>query len=344
MLTEKKVRESLEEVLVPGVMRSLTRLNLVRQVAISDEKIDINLASAALGQETQAWLKTRVEDVVKKLPGVNEVKIDFSEVKPKDVNEIGSVIAVMSGKGGVGKSLVTSLIGIALARDGKDVGILDADITGPSIPKMFGLTSARPSGSENGIMPVLSKMGIEIMSINLMLEHEDDAVIWRGPLIGKAITQFWEEVLWGRLDFLMVDLPPGTADAPLTVMQSLPLSGVVIVFSPQELAAMVVRKAVKMAREAMRIPILGVVENMSYFILPDTEKKMEIFGKSRAEEMAKAAGAPLLAQIPIDPRLAQLCDQGNIEQYDAEFISAFADALVKDPTADKKQKGEGKGH
>jgi len=344
MLTEEQVRESLEEVLVPGVMRSLTRLNLVRQVAISDEKVDINLASAALSQDTQAWLKTRVEDIVKKLPGVKEAKIDFSEMKPKDVNEIGSVIAVMSGKGGVGKSLVTSLIGIALARDGKDVGILDADITGPSIPKMFGLGSARPSGSENGIMPVLSKMGIEIMSINLMLEHEDDAVIWRGPLIGKAITQFWEEVLWGRLDFLMVDLPPGTADAPLTVMQSLPLSGIVIVFSPQELAAMVVRKAVKMAREAMRIPILGVVENMSYFVLPDTGKKMEIFGKSRAEEMAKAAGAPLLAQIPIDPRLAQLCDQGNIEQYDAEFISAFADVLVKAASTNMKQKGGGKGH
>jgi Mrp family chromosome partitioning ATPase len=336
MLTEEQVRESMDEILVPGVMRSLVGLNLVRQVAISDENVDINLASAALGKETQAWLKTRVEDVVKKLPGVKEVKVDFSEMKPKDVNEIGSVIAVMSGKGGVGKSLVTSLIAIALARDGKDVGILDADITGPSIPKMFGLGSARPSGSENGIMPVLSKMGIEIMSINLMLEHEDDAVIWRGPLIGKAITQFWEEVLWGRLDFLMVDLPPGTADAPLTVMQSLPLSGVVIVFSPQELAAMVVRKAVKMAREAMRIPILGVVENMSYFVLPDTGKKMEIFGKSRAEEMAKAAGAPLLAQIPIDPRLAQLCDQGNIEQYDAEFISAFADVLVKAASTNKK--------
>jgi hydrogenase maturation protease len=344
MLTEEQVKGSLEEVLVPGVMRSLTGLNLVRQVAISDEKVDINLASAALGQSTQAWLKTRVEDVVKILPGVKEVKIDFSEMKPKDVNEIGSVIAVMSGKGGVGKSLVTSLIGIALARNSKNIGILDADITGPSIPKMFGLTSARPSGSENGIMPVLSKMGIEIMSINLMLEHEDDAVIWRGPLIGKAITQFWEEVLWGRLDFLMVDLPPGTADAPLTVMQSLPLSGVVIVFSPQELAAMVVRKAVKMVREAMHIPILGVVENMSYFVVPETGKKIEIFGKSRAEEMSKAAGAPLLAQIPIDPRLAQLCDQGSIEQYDAEFISSFADVLVKAAATNVKQKGGGEGH
>jgi len=234
----------------------------------------------------------------------------------------------VSGKGRVGKSLVTGLAAITLARRGFEVGILDADITGPSIPKMFGITG-HPMGSDTGFLPVLSRLGIEIMSINLLLPHEDDAVIWRGPLIGKAITQFWEEVLWGRLDFLIVDLPPGTADAPLTVMQSLPLSGVIIVCSPQELAAMVVRKAVKMTREAMHIPILGVVENMSYFVLPDTGKKMEIFGKSRAEEMAKAAGAPLLAQIPIDPRLAQLCDEGAIERYDSEFMNTFADALIQ---------------
>lgn len=328
MPTKEQVTESLDEVLVPGVMRSLTKLNLVRQVAISDEKVDINLASAALSPETQEWLKAKVQDAVKKLPGVKDVNIDFAEMKPKDVNEIGSVIAVMSGKGGVGKSLVAGLAAISLARRGFEVGILDADITGPSIPKMFGIT-ARPMGSETGFLPVLSRVGIEIMSINLLLPHEDDAVIWRGPLIGKAITQFWEEVLWGYLDYLIVDLPPGTADAPLTVMQSLPLSGVIVVFSPQELAAMVVRKAVKMAQEAMHIPILGVVENMSYFVLPETGKRIEIFGKSRAEEMAKAAGAPLLAQMPIDPQLAQLCDEGNIERYDSESMDTFADALVK---------------
>jgi hydrogenase maturation protease len=328
MPTKEQVTESLDEVLVPGVMRSLTKLNLVRQVAISDEKVDINLASAALSPETQEWLKAKVQDAVKKLPGVKDVNIDFAEMKPKDVNEIRSVIAVMSGKGGVGKSLVAGLAAISLARRGFEVGILDADITGPSIPKMFGIT-ARPMGSETGFLPVLSRVGIEIMSINLLLPHEDDAVIWRGPLIGKAITQFWEEVLWGYLDYLIVDLPPGTADAPLTVMQSLPLSGVIVVFSPQELAAMVVRKAVKMAQEAMHIPILGVVENMSYFVLPETGKRIEIFGKSRAEEMAKAAGAPLLAQMPIDPQLAQLCDEGNIERYDSESMDTFADALVK---------------
>ena len=328
MLTEEQVRESLKEVLVPGVMRSLVELNLVRQVAISDKRVAISLASAALNKETQEWLKAQVRDVIKRLPGVNDVETAFVEAKPKDVNEIGNVIAVMSGKGGVGKSLVAGLVGLSLARRGHEIGILDADITGPSIPRMFGIRT-HPMGSESGILPVMSRAGIEIMSINLLLPHEDDAVIWRGPLIGKAVTQFWEDVLWGKLDFLVVDLPPGTADVPLTVMQSLPLSGVVIVFSPQELAAMVVRKAVRMARETMHIPILGVVENMSYFVLPETGKRLEIFGKSRADEMAKAAEAPLLGQIPIDPDLSRLCDEGNIERYDSEVLSGFADALLQ---------------
>lgn len=325
MPTEEQVRESLGEVLVPGVMRSLVKLNLVRQVAISNEKVSISLASTALNQKAQDWLKAKVPDVIKKLPDVKDVETDFVEAKSKDVNEIGSVIAVMSGKGGVGKSLVAGLTGLSLARRGYEVGILDADITGPSIPKMFGITT-RPTGSDTGILPVLSRAGIEIISINLFLPHEDDAVIWRGPLIGKTITQFWEDVLWGRLDYLVVDLPPGTADASLTVMQSLPLSGIIIVFSPQELAAMVVRKAVQMTQK-MNIPILGVVENMSYFILPETGKKLELFGKSKANEMAQVAGAPLLGQIPIDPELARLCDEGDIERYDSEVVGTFADKL-----------------
>lgn len=334
MPTEEQIRESLGEVLVPGVMRSLAKLNLVRQVAISDGKVDISLASTALNQEAQGWLKAKVRDVIKKLPGVKDVETSFVEVKSKDVNEIGSIIAVMSGKGGVGKSLVAGLIGLSLARRGYEVGILDADITGPSIPKMFGITT-QPTGSDTGMMPVLSRAGIEIMSINLLLPHEDDAVIWRAPLITSTIKQFWEEVLWGRLDYLVVDLPPGTADAPLTVMQSLPLSGVVVVFTPQELAVMVVKKAVQMARK-MNIPILGVVENMSYFILPETGKKLELFGKSKADEMVQAAGAPLLGQIPIDPELSRLCDEGNIERYDSEVVRTFVDALSQAVAAQAK--------
>jgi hydrogenase maturation protease len=340
MPTEEQIRESLEKILVPGTMGSLVKFNLVRQVTVSDGKVNISLASAALNPGTQDWLNDRVRDVVKRLPGVVDVEMSFEEGRCKDVNEIGSVIAVMSGKGGVGKSLVAGLAALSLAQRGREVGILDADITGPSIPKMFGIT-ARPVGGETGILPVLSRAGIKIMSTNLLLPREDDAVIWRGPLIGKAITQFWEDVLWGKLDYLIVDLPPGTADAPLTVMQSLPLSGVIIVFTPQQLTAMVVRKAIRMARDAMHIPILGVVENMSYFVLPETGKKLDLFGKSRADEMAEAAGAPLLAQIPLDPELARLCDDGDIERCNADLTNALADALIQAVGARRMREGEG---
>jgi hydrogenase maturation protease len=325
MIKQEQVMESLDTVLVPGVMRSLVRMNLVREVRIADHKVDVTLASAALSLENQEWLKDRTSDVIQKLEGVEEASVSFVDSKPKDINEIRHVIAIMSGKGGVGKSLVASLTAIALKRQGYEVGILDADITGPSIPKMFGINT-RPSGSDSGILPVLSKSGIEVMSINLLLPSEDDAVIWRGPLIGKAITQFWEETLWGKLDYLVVDLPPGTADAPLTVMQTLPLTGIIIVFTPQALTTMVVRKAINMARQ-MGKPILGVVENMSYLYMPEIDRKIELFGKSRGEEMAKAARAPLLGQLPIDPELAKLCDEGNIERYDAEIIAKLGESL-----------------
>jgi Mrp family chromosome partitioning ATPase len=326
MITKKQVLEGLETVLVPGVMQSVVKMNLVRDVNITDGKIDIKLASAALALGAQEWLKDKISSAAGSLAGVNEVNINVVDGNPKDLNDIGQVIAIMSGKGGVGKSLVASLTAVALARSDYDVGILDADITGPSIPRMFGITG-HPQGNETGILPVTSKLGIEIMSINLLLPHEDNAVIWRGPLIGRAITQFWEEVLWGKLDYLVVDLPPGTADAPLTVLQSLPVSGIIIVFTPQDLTTMVVKKAVNMARQ-MGKPIIGVVENMSYFLLPETGNKIELFGKSRGEEMAKAAGAPLLGTLPIDPALAKLCDDGNIERYDSEIYNSFVQNLT----------------
>ncbi len=325
MVTENQICASLEGILVPGVMRNPLQMNLVRRINISDGRIDISLASAALGPETQEWLKQNITEVAGKLDGVNEVEVSFTDEKPKDLNNIKNVFAVMSGKGGVGKSLVTSLVAIALRRQGCEVGILDADITGPSIPRMFGM-SDRPAGSDTGLLPVLSRSGIEVMSINLLLPGEDEAVIWRGPLIGRAITQFWEEVLWGRLDYLIVDLPPGTADAPLTVLQTLPVTGIFIVFTPQDLTTMVVRKAVNMTRQ-MKKPILGVVENMSYLYVPEIDKKIEIFGKSRGEEMAQAAGAPFLGQLPIDTELARLCDEGQIERYDTEFVTRLGETL-----------------
>ena len=327
MPTQEQVTESLDKIPVPGVMRSLVKMNLVRDIKIADGKIDVTLASAALAPEAQEWLKGKIKDATGKLAKASEVNVSFVDGKPKDLNEVSHIVAVMSGKGGVGKSLVASLTAIALKRQGYEVGILDADITGPSIPKMFGITD-RPAGSESGILPVSSGSGIEVMSINLLLPSEDDAVIWRGPLIGKAITQFWEEVLWGKLDYLVVDLPPGTADAPLTVMQTLPVTGVIIVFTPQDLTAMIVKKAVKMVQK-MGKSILGVVENMSYLYVPEIDKKIELFGKSRAEEMAQAAAAPLLGQLPIDPALAKLCDEGNIERYDSEVVSRLGESLSR---------------
>ncbi len=327
MITEEQVSEALETVLVPAVKRSIVGMNLVREVTISGEEVNVTLSSTGLIPGAQDWIATRAKEAIEKLPEVNDVKVEYTDAKAKDLNQIGHFVAVMSGKGGVGKSLVSSLFAIALRRKGYDVGILDADITGPSIPKMFGLND-RPSGNESGILPVLSTSGIEIMSINLLLPSEDDAVIWRGPLIGNAIKQFGEDVLWGKLDYLIVDLPPGTADAPLTLMQSFPVSGVIVVFTPQDLVEMIVRKAVNMARK-MEKRVLGVVENMSYLYVPEIDKKIEVFGKSRGEEMARAVNAPLLGQLPIDPELARLCDEGGIERYDGEIVTRLGESLIE---------------
>ena len=327
MSIEEQIRERLDEIPIPHVMRNLSQMNLIRNIAAADGKVNITLASAALNEDVQIWISTKIKELLHDLPGIKEVTVEYIDAKPSEVNRIGNVIAVMSGKGGVGKSLVTALTAIALRRKGYEVGILDADITGPSIPKMFGITG-HPGGSETAILPVTSKSGIEIMSINLLLPNEDEAVIWRGPLIAKTITQFWGDVLWGNLDYLIVDLPPGTADAPLTVMQSLPLLGVIIVFTPQDLTAMIVRKAVNMTRH-MNKPVLGIVENMSYLYVPEINKKIEIFGKSRGEEMAHVTGAPLLGQLPLDPELAKLCDEGNIELYNTEVVGKLEETLLQ---------------
>jgi Mrp family chromosome partitioning ATPase len=327
MITKEQVTESLEAVLVPAVKRSIVRMNLVREVITSDKKVNVTLASTGLIPGAQDWIKTKTREAIEKLPEVNEVKVEYVDAKAKDLNNIDNILAVMSGKGGVGKSLVSSLVAIGLKRKGYEVGILDADITGPSIPKMFGL-NVRPGGNESGILPVLSRSGIEIISMNLLLPSEDDAVIWRGPLIGNIIKQFGEDVLWGKLNYLIIDLPPGTADAPLTVMQSFPISGVIIVFTPQDLVEMIVKKAVNMARQ-MGKRVLGVVENMSYLYVPEINKRIEIFGRSRGEEMARAARAPLLGQLPVEPEIAKLCDEGDIERYDGEIVTRLGESLVQ---------------
>lgn len=243
----------------------------------------------------------------------------IAKVPPHELSKIAHVVAVMSGKGGVGKSSVTALLATALGRKGLKVGVLDADITGPSIPRLFGVHQ-RPEITEMGMFPSSTETGIEVMSLNLLLDEEDDPVIWRGPLIGGAVKQFWTDVIWGELDYLLIDLPPGTGDSPLTVMQVFPLSGLIIVTSPQELANMVVKKAIKMA-EKMQIPIIGLVENMSYAICPHCSEKWELFGPSRGAKVAEDTGIPFLGAIPLDPKLTALCDTGKVEQYDGAVMA-----------------------
>ena len=239
---------------------------------------------------------------------------------------VGKVYGVVSGKGGVGKSMVTSQLAVALRREGYRTAILDADITGPSIPKAFGI-HGRAVAQGDAIVPVTTATGIQLMSVNLLLEHETDPVIWRGPVIGGVVQQFWTDVAWD-VDYLFVDMPPGTGDVPLSVFQSIALDGIIVVTSPQELVSMVVEKAVKMA-EKMDVPIVGVVENMSYVACPDCGKKIYLFGEGKSEEAAKRHNLPLLAQMPIDPKLAALVDAGKIEEFEGTWLNAAADALEK---------------
>jgi Mrp family chromosome partitioning ATPase len=240
--------------------------------------------------------------------------------------KIKQVIAVMSGKGGVGKSLVTGLLAVSMRRQGQRVGILDGDITGPSIARMFG-TKGQPTKSESGgIEPLTSKGGIKVMSMNMFLENESDPVVWRGPMVSGAIKQFYTDVDWGQLDYLLVDLPPGTSDAPMTVLQALPVDGIIIVSSPQMLATMVVKKCINMVRQLRGI-IVGVVENMAYFETPDGER-YEIFGPSNGTELVALTGAPLLGHLPIDPALTTLCDAGRVEEYYAEAYEELAANFV----------------
>ncbi len=240
---------------------------------------------------------------------------------PNRNSKVKKVIGVVSGKGGVGKSLITSLLASHTAKEGKKTAVLDADLTGPSIPKAFGIHQ-RAGADEDGFIPVESRSGIKIMSLNLLLENETDPVVWRGPVIAGTVKQFWTDVNWGDVDFMYVDMPPGTGDVPLTVFQSLPIDGIVVVTSPQELVSMIVEKAVNMAK-LMNIPILGLVENMSYYVCPDCGKDHAIFGQSRVEELAKEYNIPSFARLPIDPTLAQLVDRGMVEAYDTEPLETI---------------------
>jgi len=344
LITEEQVRQALTKVMDPELGRNLVELGMIRDIRIHDAEVEFTLALTTLACPLKEKLRQDAEAAVKALDGVEKVSITLAEMSAEErknllgkgqediplaqkLNDIHHVVAVMSGKGGVGKSLVAGLLAVSLRRRGERVGLLDADITGPSIPKMFFPTMERPSGSPLGIIPAQTSSGIKVMSINLLLPHEDDAVIWRGPLISGAIKQFWSEVFWGDLGYLIVDLPPGTSDASLTVMQSIPLSGVVLVTSPQQLADMVVRKAAQMAVQ-LNVPLLGLIENMSYAVCPHCGTKIEIFGPSQSEESARKLGVPLLGRLPIDPEIARLSDTGKIEEYAAEAFEPVVDKLL----------------
>ncbi len=350
MVGKTQVLKALEGVNDPELEKSLVELGMVHDVEVEGGVVRFTLALTTMACPLKDRIQDEAREAVVALEGIEEAQIELREMTLEEkkriwpqqeqrqepgvaahLNDVERVLAVMSGKGGVGKSSVAAMLAVALRRQGKRVGVLDADITGPSIPKMFGLSGAPPMGPV-GILPAETEAGIRVMSINLLLPSEDEAVIWRGPLVGGAIRQFWGDVIWGDLDVLVVDLPPGTSDASLTVMQSIPLNGVVLVTSPQDLAGMVVRKAAKMAWQ-MKIAIVGLVENMGYAVCPQCGERIKVFGPSQAMHTANQLGVPLLGQLPLDPELARRCDAGEIEQYAMEEFESVAVKITERASA-----------
>jgi Mrp family chromosome partitioning ATPase len=332
--------------------RNLVELSMIAEVIVDKAQVQVILALPSLDAPIKQELVAAIHQAVTSLADNLKVEVHLTKMddarravfqsavkeefrvplKP-DVH-VRRVLAVMSGKGGVGKSSVAGLLACSLRKRGLKVGILDADITGPSIPTMFGARQLLEGGSE-GIRPIESRTGIKLMSINFLLPDEDQPVVWRGPLISRAIQQFWSDIAWGDLDVLVVDLPPGTSDASLTVMQSLPLDGVLLVTSPQDLAGMVVRKAANMAA-GLGIRLIGLIENMSYIQCPQCNAKIDLFGPSRTENTARGIGTSLLGHLPLDPQLSILCDQGAIETYQSpafeEIINRVVElALIREP-------------
>jgi len=342
MVTEEAIRNALRGVNDPEIGRSIVELGMVRDIQVNDNEVSVTLALTTMACPLKSRISGDIKAAILAVNGDLSVDVKLAEMTAEEkakvfgpsqtvpmmsepFNDVKHVIAVLSGKGGVGKSSVAALLAVALRRQGQTVGVLDADITGPSIPHMFGV-SKPPKPSPMGLVPPLSSGGIKVMSINLLLADESEPVIWRGPLITGLIRQFWGEVLWDKLDTLIIDLPPGTSDATLTVMAGIPLNGVVLVTSPQDLAGMVVRKAAGMAR-IMEVPIIGLIENMSYLECPDCGHKIEIFGPGSAEETAKTLGVPLLGRVPLDPELARRCDQGDVESYAGQVFEPIAAAV-----------------
>jgi Mrp family chromosome partitioning ATPase len=349
--------EKLRSVLDPEIGQSIVDLNMVRDITVDHGNVHVKIALTVAHCPLAKTLQADVENAVRKLEDVKSVKVETTTMSRKELEElkvklqvgtnpptapkggagigpgierlgkrgVRSIIAVISGKGGVGKSFVTSMLASELRKRGYEVGVLDADLTGPSIAKVLGVTG-KPHKGEGGIVPLKTKNGVKVMSINLVLDDPNMAVVWRGPIVNSVIRQLYWDVDWGDLHYLLVDLPPGTSDAPLTVFQSLPLDGVIVVSSPQELASMIVSKAVNMAKK-MNVPILGLVENMSYLKCPSCGERVNVFGEPKGERLALNLELPFLGAIPLDPAIAQLSDQGRIEDYSSSIIAGVADEL-----------------
>ena len=349
MVSKDQIMASLKDVIDPELHISIVNLQMVKNVEIQGDRVKVLIALTVGGCPLSKTISNDVEKAVTKLPGVKTVNVETTVMTKEELGQLRSkiqgqmgaaqkpgstmppgidrlerkgirnVLAIMSGKGGVGKSFVTAFLAVQLTRLGYKVGILDADITGPSIAKMFGLKGPLFVTADKHVLPAVTRTGIKVVSMNLILEEPQMPVIVRGPIINSVIRQMFQDIEWGDLHFLLTDLPPGTSDAPLTVFQSLPLQGVIVVTTPQDLALMVVEKAINMAKtlseQLNAVKILGLIENMSYVICPHCGERMEVFGRSKAPEAAKKAGIPYLGAIPIDPDIARLADEGKIEDY-----------------------------
>ncbi len=362
MVTQADVLNALRQVVDPELHRDIVSLNMVRDVEVEGNAVRFKLALTTIACPLLDTLAEQAHRAVAALPGVEHVGVEVVEMDPEEVRALyqaarnngqakGNVptvfsvdpakpmvqslarqlspiqymVGVTSGKGGVGKSTVTAMLAVSLRRLGYKVGILDADITGASIPKIFGLTM-NINATPEGLIPRQTEGGIKVISANLMLRNPDDPVAWRGSRIAQLITDLWRDVIWGPLDYLLIDFPPGTSDAQLTVMMDLPINGVIMVTTPQELAGLIVRKAVRMSMD-MKVPLLGIIENMSYFVCPETGTRYDIFGQSHVEEVTRLAGVPLLARLPIDTELAQACDAGRIEAYRNPVMDGVAQSV-----------------
>jgi len=361
MVTKENVMQVLKNVKDPEIGASIVNLGMVRAVEVQGSTVNVDIALTIPNCPLSTTIRNDVTKAVSGIEGVAKVEVELSSMTDQERDrvsqtlknrpateqsnvqqtwrsraegidklpkgKIGQIIAVTSGKGGVGKSLVTALLAVELRRHGHSVGILDADLTGASIAKIFGVKD-RPVPIANGLVPPASRTGIKLVSMNLLMDRDDAALVWRGPMINSAIRQFYTDVEWGELDFLLVDLPPGTSDAPLTVFQSLPVDAALIVSSPQDLAVMIVAKAINLAK-IMKAPILGLIENMSYVTCPDCGRKIELFGKSKGEEASMAAGIEFLGSIPVNPMISQLCDEGKIDEYKSPEFGAIAQRLIE---------------